>query len=188
MKSIQCKYTAGQRKPTQLSGCLLPPNTTSVEACQVTDVKVDMNVKHFPIVAVLKCQNRVMSCIVSPTLITFWSAESETFPKIHHGKLRSWAFSTYCSLLFPAKLLKTQFLPVVIPEALCLHWRNIIHCHVKPLPCLQPLSCPTIYIWNDCSHSQVVSLSINSTPLCHPLADLSIPLSFPCCLYFSFPP
>ncbi len=123
----------------------------------------------------------------SPTLITVWSAESERFPKIHHGKLKSGASPMYCFLLFPpmaeGDFTKPNFLPVAILEALCLHWCNIIHCHVKPLPCLQPLSCPTIYIWNDCSHSQAVSLSINSISLCHPLADLSIPLSVPCCLY-----
>lgn len=56
-------YSWSKNAPTQLSRCLLPPNTTSVEVCQVTDVKVEMNVKHFPIIAVLKCQNGVLRCI-----------------------------------------------------------------------------------------------------------------------------
>lgn len=76
------------------------------------------------ILHLLKCQNRVVRCIISPTVITFWSAESERFAKLHHGKLRGWAF--------PAKAEGTKHNSFLR----ALSWHNIIHRHVRPPPCL----------------------------------------------------
>lgn len=88
------------------------------------------------------------------------------FPQIHQGK---WKKLSECIILWShsrGKPYQTQ--SVVILEATC--WCYIIFSHLKPLPCIKPLSCPAIYIWDDCSHSRAVSYSINSIP---PVSSIS---------------
>lgn len=136
-------------------------------------LQLDMNVKHFPNIAILKCQNRGVTWDPSSNFNYILISRIWESPKIHHGKIKN----------FQCIGGET----VVILEASWLHWCNIILCHasvMKPLLFLQPLSCPTIYIWDDCSPSQAVSFSTNFIPLSHPLADLSIYLSFTC--FFCF--
>lgn len=94
--------------------------------------------------------------------------QNQRFPNIPPGKWKGFPNGSVSDFIITAegKLIQTH---ATCREAIC--WCNIIFSNSEPPPCIQPLSCPTIYIWNDCSRSQAGSYSINSI---RPVSSISI--------------